>query len=90
MSALANPRLVISTHTKDGASVFASDEQVTPFRPFGPKGSVFARFHSRLAVPVSNTSSPPDLSQTLPRCAPNGVLFCTTDIMPGGQAPMHR
>jgi quercetin dioxygenase-like cupin family protein len=88
---LAAPRVVITAHSADGTSIFASDEQVTPFAPFGPAGSQFARFHSRLSVPVSNVTSPPaQLAQTLPRCAPNGVLFCTTDIPAGGRAPMHR
>ncbi|KAK3178633.1 hypothetical protein OEA41_000770 [Lepraria neglecta] len=84
------PRLVVTTHTADGTSVFASDSQITPFQPFGPKGSSFSRFHSRLSVPVSNASFPPDLSGTLPRCPPEGVMFCTTDFPPGAQAPMHR
>ena len=87
---LPAPRLVVTTHTKDGTSVFASDEQIKPFFPFGPKASSFARFHSRLSVPVSNTSSPPDLAKTLPRCPPSGVMFCTTDIPPNFSAPMHR
>lgn len=87
---LPAPRLVVTTHTADGTSVFASDSQITPFQPFGPKGSAFARFNSRLSVPVSNTSYPPDLSGTLPRSPPEGVMFCTTDFPPGAQAPMHR
>jgi quercetin dioxygenase-like cupin family protein len=87
---LPPPRLVVTGHTNDGTSVFASDGPVAPFSPFGPNGSSFARFHSRLAVPVSNATLPPDLTQTLPRCPPGGVLFCTTDIPPGGRAPMHR
>jgi quercetin dioxygenase-like cupin family protein len=87
---LPAPRLVVTTHTKEGTSVFASDEQIAPFQPFGPNGSSFARFHSRLSVPVGNMSMPPDLSNTLPRCPPNGVMFCTTDIPPKGAAPMHR
>ncbi|KAJ7812619.1 hypothetical protein B0H14DRAFT_2215802, partial [Mycena olivaceomarginata] len=27
---------------------------------------------------------------SLPRCPPEGVIFCITDIQPGGSAPMHR
>ncbi|KAL2052256.1 hypothetical protein ABVK25_007415 [Lepraria finkii] len=84
------PRLVVTTHTADGTSVFASDSQITHFQPFGPKGSSFSRFHSRLSVPVSNASFPPDLSGTLPRCPSESVMFCTTDFPPGAQAPMHR
>ncbi|TAQ89404.1 hypothetical protein B7494_g2270 [Chlorociboria aeruginascens] len=90
-NALPAPRLVVTTHAPDGISVFESDQQIAPFYPFGPQASSFARFHSRLSVPVSNTSMPPEaIQQTLPRCPPNGVMFCTTDIQPGGQAPMHR
>lgn len=87
---LPSPRLVVTTHAKDGTSIFASDEQITPFFPFGPNGSSFARFHSRLSVPVSNTTSPPDLTGVVPRCPPAGVMFCTTDIPPSGITPMHR
>ena len=87
---LPPPRVVVTTHATDGTSVFDSDSEIIPFQPFGPKGSSFSRFHSRLSVPVSNTTSPPDLANTLPRCPPQGVLFCTTDIQPGGQAPMHQ
>jgi quercetin dioxygenase-like cupin family protein len=89
---LPPPRLVTTTHTADGTSVFAADSQVAPFSPFGPQAS-FSRFHSRLSVPVSNTTSPPTggkLDQALPRCPPNGVFFGTTDFQPGGAAPMHR
>jgi quercetin dioxygenase-like cupin family protein len=89
-SQLSAPRLVVTTHTKDGTSVFESDTQTNLFSPFGPQASSFARFHSRLRVPVSNVTSPPDLSNTLPRCPPGGVLFCTTDIPPGFAVPMHR
>jgi quercetin dioxygenase-like cupin family protein len=89
-SQLTAPRLVTTTHDKDGTSVFESDKEIPLFQPFGPHGSAFARFHSRLSVPVSNTSSPPDLANTLPRCPPNGVLFCTTDIPPNFTVPMHR
>ncbi|OCL03254.1 hypothetical protein AOQ84DRAFT_356994 [Glonium stellatum] len=88
---LAPPRLVVTTHDAAGTSIFASDQQITQFAPFGPKGSSFARFHSRLAVPVSNTALPPaELANVLPRCPPSGVLFCTTDIPPGTTVPTHR
>lgn len=87
---LPAPRLVITTHDKEGNSVFASDEAISQFFPFGPAASGFARFHSRLSVPVSNASMPPDLSKTLPRCPPSGVTFCLTDIPPNYSAPMHR
>jgi quercetin dioxygenase-like cupin family protein len=87
---LPAPRLIVTSHTKDGKSIFSRDEEITPFKPFGPQGSGFSRFHSRLSVPASNINDPPDLANTLPRCPPNGVLFCTTDIPPNGKAPMHR
>ena len=89
-SQLEAPRLVVTSHTKDGVSVFESDAQTNLFSPFGPHGSSFGRFHSRLSVPVSNVTSPPNLSNTIPRCPPAGVLFCTTDIAPGFAVPMHR
>jgi quercetin dioxygenase-like cupin family protein len=89
-SQLPAPRLVVTTHTKDGTSVFESDAQVTTFAPFGPQGSSFGRFHSRLSVPASNTTSPPALPNAIPRCPPEGVLFCTTDIPPNYTVPMHR
>ncbi|MCJ1249477.1 hypothetical protein MMC30_006701 [Trapelia coarctata] len=84
------PRLVVTTYAQDGTSIFASDDHPPTFQPFGPNTTAFHLFHSRLTVPVSNTSYPPNLSTTLPRCPPQGVLFCTTDIMPGGKAQMHR
>ena len=88
LTQLPSPRLVVTTHTNDGTSVFASDDQVIPFRPSGPQA--VAKFHSSDSVPVSNASSPPDLDQTLPRCPPSGVLFCTADYPPNYSVPMHR
>jgi quercetin dioxygenase-like cupin family protein len=88
---LLPPRLVITSHASDGTSIFESDMSVPLFRPFGPQLSGFARFHSRLSVPVNNTTNPPaGIANTLPRCPPNGVLFCTTDIPPHFEVPMHR
>ncbi|OXV12068.1 hypothetical protein Egran_00172 [Elaphomyces granulatus] len=87
---LPQARLVTTTHTKDGTSVFASDEQVIPFNPFGPSASSFSSFHSSPFVPVLNTGPPPELAKTLPRCPPSGVIFCTTDIPPKYRTPMHR
>jgi len=93
MSTLAElpaPRVVVSGHTGNGTSTFVADEQASQFHPFGPKGSTFSTFHSRLSVPVSNQYIPPDLSGQIPRNTTNGVVFCTTDIKPGSQTPMHR
>jgi quercetin dioxygenase-like cupin family protein len=41
-------------------------------------------------VPASNTAPYPELATVLPRCPPEGVRFCITDIQPGGSALMHR
>jgi quercetin dioxygenase-like cupin family protein len=87
---LPNPRLVVTAHDSSGHSVFASDAEIDLFRPFGPQGSGFGRFHSRLSVPVSNTTSPPEMPNAIIRCPPNGVAFGTTDIAPNFTVPMHR
>jgi len=89
-TALAPLRLVVTGHDSAGKSIFTDDREVQPFHPFGPAGPGFSHFHSRLRVPVSNTTSPPDLSGKLPRCPPNGVWFGTSDFPPGRSAPMHR
>jgi quercetin dioxygenase-like cupin family protein len=90
-NSLPPPRMVVTSHTKTGQSVFESDEKIAPFYPFGPQATGFARFHSRLVVPVNNTASPPpEIAQTLPKCPPRGLLFCTTDFPPNYSAPMHR
>jgi hypothetical protein len=83
-------RLVVTGTSEDGTSIFTSDATVTPFHPFGPTLTGFSYFHSRLRVPVSNTTSPPDLSGTLPRCPPEGISFGISDFPPKGKAPMHR
>jgi len=88
---LPQPRLVTTTHTEDGTSVFASDEQIIPFTPFGPAGSAFGNFHSSPSVPASNAGPPQEVSsKSLPRCPPSGVIYCTTDIPPNHRTPMHR
>jgi hypothetical protein len=85
---LPAPRMVATTHTQDGVTIFHSDEQIIPHTPFGPKGSAFARFHSRLSVPASNVTLPPDLTKTLPRCLPTAChsarqTFHRTLVRPG-------
>lgn len=76
MSPLQAPRLVTSGTTEDGKSIFIGDEMVEAFHPFGPTRSGFYHLHSRLRVPVSNTSLPPaSIAKTVPRCPPNGVNF---------------
>ncbi|KAJ6619456.1 hypothetical protein B0H10DRAFT_1162299 [Mycena sp. CBHHK59/15] len=87
---LPDPRLVVTGHAPDGTSIFTFDARRTSFAPFGPAGTHFTSFHTSPAVPASNTAPYPELAATLPRCPPSGVLFCITDIQPGGSAPMHR
>ncbi|KAH8879487.1 hypothetical protein GQ53DRAFT_755932 [Thozetella sp. PMI_491] len=90
-SQLAPCRLLVTTHAKDGTSVFVSDDKVDPFvLPFGPLPPSFSIFHASNSVPVSNNSTPATQPKALPRCPETGVIFCTTDIQPGGSAPMHR
>lgn len=89
-SQLAPARLIVTGHAPDGTSIFTEDKQVQPFFPFGPARTGFSYFHSRLSVPVSNASMPPDLSGTLPRCPPTGVTFGVSDFAPNSSAPMHR
>jgi quercetin dioxygenase-like cupin family protein len=87
---LPAPRLVVTSHDDKGNSIFASDSQVPAFFPFGPHASSFSVFHKSETVPTSNTAELSSLEKTLPRCPPNGVIFCTSDIQPGGKSPMHR
>ena len=90
-SPLPNPRLVTTTHTSDGISRIASDARLPTFSPYGPQASAFTIFHSSSTVPISNTTDASVPSTTsIPRCPPNGTMFCTTDIAPGHAAPMHR
>ncbi|KAJ7193787.1 hypothetical protein GGX14DRAFT_477184 [Mycena pura] len=86
---LPDARLVVTGHTPDGSSVFTFDDTRPPFT-FGPAGTRFTNFHMSPTVPASNTAPYPELSGTLPRCAPGGVIFCMTDIQPGASTPMHR
>ncbi|KAJ6462406.1 hypothetical protein DFH09DRAFT_1228114 [Mycena vulgaris] len=87
---LPDARLVVTGHAPDGTSIFTFDDTRKPFAPFGPAGSHFTSFHASPSVPASNTAPYPELAAVLPRCPPAGVLFCITDIQPGGSAPMHR
>src|SRR6266566_2035535 len=47
MAQLPHARLVRTAHSDDGSSVFASDELVTPFFPFGPRATSFSVFDSK-------------------------------------------
>ncbi|KAJ7453083.1 hypothetical protein FB451DRAFT_1520134 [Mycena latifolia] len=87
---LPDARLVVTGHAPDGTSIFTFDDTRKPFAPFGPERSRFTSFHASPSVPASNTAPFPELAEVLPRCPPEGVLFCITDIMPGDSAPMHR
>jgi len=87
---LPHPRLVRTAHNDAGLSVFAGDDLVTPFFPFGPMASAFTVFDTRQSVPASNTDTAPELSNALPRCPPAGVVFCLSDFPPNYSAPMHR
>lgn len=89
---LTSPRLVSTTHTADGTSVFASDETIPPFQPFGPNTSAFHNFDIQPTLPANNTAvaSQSSLANTFPRCAPGGAYFGVTDIPPNYSAPMHR
>ncbi|KAI0132451.1 hypothetical protein BJ170DRAFT_613967 [Xylariales sp. AK1849] len=88
---LPNPRVVVTGHKADGISVFSSDQVLEPFAPFGPAASSFSVFDSRSAVPISNQAPTGDSSKAIPRCPPNGVNFCITDLPPQFYGvPMHR
>lgn len=84
------PRLVRNGYDAKGMSVFTRDALLKTYTPFGPQGSAFAIFDRRDAVPVNNLDPTPDFGEALPRCSPNGVLFCITDIKPQARVPMHR
>ena len=89
-SADSNPRVVVTTHAADGTSIFDVDREVPLFLPFGPAGSSFAVFDRRGAVPVNNQEVMGEYAETLPRCPPNGVIFCITNIAGNFTVPMHR
>ncbi|KUJ20090.1 uncharacterized protein LY89DRAFT_682881 [Mollisia scopiformis] len=86
----SNPRLITTTHTADGTSIFGADREVSLFRPFGPSGSSFAVFDTRGAVPVDNLEATGEFLETLPRCPPGGATFCITNIAGNFTVPMHR
>ena len=87
---LAAPRLVVTAHTRDGSSVFASDSTVPQFYPFGPAASGFSTFHSSAVVPVSNVAPIPARENTIARPPPAGINFGISDFAPNGRSPMHR
>jgi hypothetical protein len=92
MQSLPNPRVVRTTHTKDtGTSVFASDETLVPFSPFGPALSSFTTIDVRASVPVNNMDTPASAPPSIPRCTPGGVIFTVADYPGSGyEVPIHR
>ncbi|KAI9166460.1 Cupin-domain-containing oxidoreductase virC [Paramyrothecium foliicola] len=86
----SSPRLIITSHATSGASVFGSDSQVPLFAPIGPTGSSFSVFDIREAVPVNNSKNAKSHAKVVPRCPPQGTLFCITNIPPKFTVPMHR
>jgi hypothetical protein len=89
--ALPQPRLVRTTHTADGVSVFASDETLVPRTPFGPQATAFTVLDIRTQVPVKLDEQVDATKVGLPRCPPAGVIFAISDYPGGGYAvPMHR
>lgn len=91
-ASLPAPRLVSTAHKSDGTSVFAADETIQPFQPFGPGTSGFHNFDIRQTLPANNAEvvSQSSIANTFPRCAPSGAYFGVTDIPPSYSAPMHR
>jgi len=94
MAALRAPRLTTTTHNPSGVStILSASTPIHPFYPFGPAGSSFSLLHTTETVPASNSETAPEEQTTtsaIPRPSRGGVTFCTTDIAPGGGAPLHR
>jgi quercetin dioxygenase-like cupin family protein len=89
-SATSNPRVVVTAYDAAGNSIFGADKEVPLFHPMGPTGSSFAVFDARSAVPVNNAEAVQDYPNTIPRCPPNGAMFCISNIAPNFTVPMHR
>ncbi|KAH7322388.1 hypothetical protein B0I35DRAFT_425746 [Stachybotrys elegans] len=89
-SATSSPRLVVSTHDTTGASLFASDGAVPLFQPLGSSATSFSVFDVRDTVPVNNLDAAHAYPNMIPRCPPNGVIFCLSNIPPKFTVPMHR
>lgn len=91
-------RVITTTHSGDGTSVFQPDRAVQPSSPFGPNGSSFAVIDERASVPVSNhrhqeteDTETGSAAERLPRCPPpRGVSFGVTNFAPRHSTPMHR
>ncbi|KAL2208373.1 hypothetical protein CC79DRAFT_1331553 [Sarocladium strictum] len=87
---ILDTRLIRTTHSEDGTSVFATDDKLAPFAPLGPGRSVFTVFDSRASIPVNNKDAIPIFSPMIPRCPEKGAIFCTADLQAGDSSPMHR
>jgi len=95
---LPQPRLVRTSHTPSGQSVFASDSALEPKHPFGPSATAFTVLDTRSTVPVRlpllapEEDSSSQITATLPRCPPGGVMAAVSDIPAGfgASSPMHR
>lgn len=87
---LPQARLIRTTHADDGTSIFASDSPMPQFFPFGPQNTAFTVLDTRATLPANNMDPTIEQPDALPRCSPQGALFCITDIQPGGAAPIHR
>lgn len=86
----SNPRVVVTRHDVAGTATFASDSELPLFHPMGPAGSSFAVFDIRSAVPINNMDLVQPYPNMIPRCPPNGLIFCITNIAPNFTVPMHR
>jgi hypothetical protein len=86
----STPRVVVTTTTADGTSIFQADKGVQLFQPFGPTVSSFAIFDMRGEVPVNNQETIEGYSSMIPRCPPGGVIFSITNIPGNFTVPMHR
>ncbi|KAM0445958.1 hypothetical protein ACHAO4_009545 [Trichoderma viride] len=86
----SNPRIVTTTHDAAGTAIFGSDSEVPLFHPMGPAGSSFAVFDVRNAVPVNNMEPAQNYPNMIPRCPPDGAIFCISNIAPHFTVPMHR
>ncbi|KAJ7080084.1 hypothetical protein C8R43DRAFT_1143159 [Mycena crocata] len=63
---LPDARVVVTGHAPDGTSIFTFDDTCKPFAPFGPTDVRFTSFHASPAVPASNITPIPELTQVLP------------------------
>lgn len=86
----SNPRIVTTTHDATGTAIFGSDGEVPLFHPIGPTGSSFAVFDVRNSVPINNSEPAQSYPNMIPRCPPNGAIFCISNIAPHFTVPMHR